>query len=191
MRSFSVLYQDFSQKLKTLKTFIAYSPSRQPMLANWFELDATLVTEENGQRIVRHKLQPEQYVDDEISLRQQKREASMSEQNISENAQPSLASAAEPLCTRVYLFQPNPIRRKEYFKYYKEKILPWLKRKGVKEAKVWTVERDDVFIFAITASPEDPPWNDPEIPEVQGFLDVLSELKLTPRPDLGISPNIY
>jgi hypothetical protein len=29
-----------------LKTFLAYPLSRQPNLANWFELDATLVTEE-------------------------------------------------------------------------------------------------------------------------------------------------
>jgi hypothetical protein len=90
---------------------------------------------------------------------------------------------------RVYEFQSNPVRRREFFELYREKILPWLEAKGVKEAKVWTVERDDIFIFAITASPVDPPWDD--IPGLKGFLDVLSELRFTPRPDLGISPNIY
>jgi hypothetical protein len=113
----------------------------------------------------------------------------MTKQNIPDDAQWAPAPTNEPCSMRMYAFQPNPIRREEYFEFYKEKILPWLEEEGVKDAKVWTVERDNIFIFAIAASPVDPPWD--EFPGLKGFLDVIAELRFTPRPELGISPNIY
>jgi len=100
-----------------------------------------------------------------------------------------LAFAPEPSDLRLYVFQSNPARRDAYFQYYKERIIPWLKAKGVTDAKVWTVERNDIFIFAIACSPVDPPWDDSGIPELVQYLDVMSDLRFTCRTDLGIPPN--
>lgn len=113
----------------------------------------------------------------------------MDKQNFVQVVPASLASATDPVALRLYAFQSNPERRDAYFQYYQDKIIPWLKRKGVTDAKVWTVERGDIFLFAIACSPEDPPWDDPEIPELGGFLDVMDELRFTARPSLGIPPN--
>ena len=99
----------------------------------------------------------------------------------------TIENPTPPRDLRVLLYLVKPGKMEDFIRYYKETIIPYLKKNRVEDAVVWTFEYNDRTLFAIATSPTIPPWfGAPELVRLVEFVEKTSTSEFEKRHDLHI-----
>ena len=99
----------------------------------------------------------------------------------------TIENPTPPRDLRALLYIIIPGKEEKFFNYYKETIVPYLKKHGVEDAVVWTFKLDNRTLFAIATSPTIPPWfGAHELVRLVEFVEKTSTSEFENRHDLHI-----